>query len=406
MLRRSRNRHPVALGRKVATRGWFTPTIFALGMASLFSDAGHETATAILPLFIGTLGGSAAALGLIEGVADMLSTGAKLASGWYSDGLHHRKPLGIVGYAATGVGMATFALAMRPLHVLLIRSVSWIGRGMRGPARDAMLTEAVPASAVGRAFGFDRAMDSVGAVIGPLIALVLVGRLGFRAIFAVTLVPGILSVAAFASAQERGVVRTRASFRASLRELPPAFRRFLLAVGMFGLGDFARSLLILRAIEMLGPDAPLGPARTAIALYVFHNAVHAASAYGIGVLGSRFGARRVLVGGYAAFAIMSAGFIVASSHAGFGLLIALFLLAGLALSAEEVLERTAAAELLPAGVRGTGFGALAAVNGIGDLVASTVVGWLWATASPTAGFAYAAGMAAAGTLALAWIGDR
>jgi MFS family permease len=248
-----------AIARTETRARWLNRSVFLFGLASLFSDAGHEMATAILPLFLVSLGGSAAALGLIEGIADALSTAATLASGWYSDGLPRRRPLGVAGYAATGLGMAAFALVHSPIGVFAVRTASWIGRGMRGPVRDAMLAEAVPPEARGRAFGFHRAMDTVGAVIGPLLALALVGSLGYRTIFALTLVPGVFSVIAFASAPKMLRVRTHLPFGASLRELPGPFRRFLVAVGIFGLGDFARSLLILRGAQLLPAGGALGP---------------------------------------------------------------------------------------------------------------------------------------------------
>jgi MFS family permease len=373
--------------------------VLAFGLASLLSDAGHETATAVLPFFLVSVGGSAATLGLVEGIADALSTAAKLASGWYSDGLRRRKPLGIVGYAATGVGMAAFALTWTPRQVLGVRAVSWLGRGMRGPVRDAMLTEAVPAEAVAPAFGFHRAMDTVGAVLGPLAAFLLLPRLGHRTIFALTLVPGVLSVLAFASAPEVAHHRTRRAFRASIGELPARYRAFLVAVGIFGLGDFARSLLVFRAAEMLPPDHA-SPEQVAIGLYAFHNLVHATTAYGIGLLAVRLGARRVLAAGYALFGLMAVGFTLAPAHPSLTVLLGLFLLAGLSLAAEEVLEGSVAAELLPEHLRGTGFGVLAAVNGVGDLVASAVVGLLWADVSPAAGFLYAASTSGLGALML------
>jgi MFS family permease len=277
---------PTAVGRN--------RSVLAFGLASLFSDAGHETATAVLPFFLVSVGGSAAALGLVEGVADALSTAAKLASGWYSDGLHHRKPLGVIGYAATGIGKAAFAVTWTPLQVLGVRAVSWLGRGMRGPVRDAMLTEAVPPEAVGPAFGFHRAMDTFGAVLGPLAAFLLLSRFGYRTIFALTLIPGVLSILAFASAPEVGHARTRVAFRASLKELPPHFRAFLVAVGIFGLGDFARSLLILRAAQMHPPES-LSPEQFAIGLYVFHNLVHSGLLRPLGL--GAFGRRHLFIHG-------------------------------------------------------------------------------------------------------------
>lgn len=381
-------------------RSWLNRNVLAFGMASFFSDTAYESATAILPMFISSLGGSAAALGAIEGISDALSTVAKLLSGWYSDGLRRRKPLGVAGYTATGLGTAIFAVARTPLHVLWIRAGSWVGRGLRGPARDAMLAESVPPQAYGRAFGFHRAMDTAGAVVGPLLALALTARLGYRPIFALTLVPGVLSIAAFASVRERSVARERLPIRTSLGELPSSFRRFLAAVGLFGLGDFARSLLVLRAVEGAAPGGPVSPAQVAIALYGAHNVAYALSAYGLGALGSRIGARRVLAAGYGLFAATCVGFLLLPAGASPGALLALFVPAGVALAAEEVLEGAAAAELLPEQLRGTGYGVLAAVNGIGDLLASMVVGALWSAVSPAAGFAYAALLAAAGTVAL------
>lgn len=392
--------------REHAIRGatpapWLNRTVFLCGVASLMSDAGHEMATAVLPLFLVTIGGSAGALGLIEGVADGLSTGAKLLSGWYSDGLARRRSIGTLGYAATGLGMAAFALARNPFHALIVRGVSWFGRGMRGPVRDAMIAEAVPAESYGRAFGFHRAMDTAGAVVGPLLALALMRHVDFRTIFALTLIPGVLSVVAFGAIDEVPRVRRRDSLRASLGALPARYRWFLVAVGIFGLGDFARSLLILRVAELLDRGGhSMAPALTAVSLYVGHNLVHALSAYGIGVLATRYRAARLLCAGYACFAAMAIGFIVAPAVPSVGYLALLFLLAGLAMSAQEVLEGTVAAEMLPPPIRGTGYGALAAVNGIGDLAASAVVGWLWSTHSPEAGFVYAAAMAIGGTIAL------
>jgi len=390
----------------VSARSWLNRSVVAMGLASLLSDAGHETATAVLPLFIVTIGGSAAALGIVEGVSDALATAAKLACGWYSDGLERRRPIATAGYVATGVGMSAFAVVSSPVQVLLVRAVSWIGRGMRGPVRDAMLTEAVPPESVGRAFGFHRAMDTAGAVGGPLLAVVLMGAASYRTIFLVTLVPGVLSVLAFVSVPEMRRIRVRRPFGASVRELPTAFRTFLLAVGIFGMGDFARSLLILRAAELLPPGGWLSPGREAVTLYVFHNLVHALSAYGIGVLGTRRGARLVLAGGYALYAVMALGFLVAPAHPSPLLLLGLFALAGLATSTEEVLEGAVAAELLPEHLRGTGFGVLAAVNGIGDLVASAAAGILWAFVSPAAGFAWAAAFAVAGAVTLARVRAR
>src|SRR5262249_16736302 len=147
--------------------GWLNSTVVGIGLASLFSDIGHEMATAAMPAFLATLGAGPALLGLIEGSADGLSSVAKLYSGLYSDRLARRKPLAVIGYFVTASAMASFAIATQWWHIFIARVCGWIGRGARSPVRSVLLTEATTPATYGRAFGFERAMDSVGAIIGP-----------------------------------------------------------------------------------------------------------------------------------------------------------------------------------------------------------------------------------------------
>src|SRR5438270_3613993 len=155
---------------KAPTR-WLNSTVLAIGLASLCSDVGHEMATTSMPVLLASLGATSAALGLIEGLADALSSFAKLYSGLYSDRLRRRKPLAVAGYFVTASGMASFALATQWWHVLLGRVGGWLGRGARGPVRNVLMTEATTPATHGRAFGFERAMDSAGAIIGPALAV-------------------------------------------------------------------------------------------------------------------------------------------------------------------------------------------------------------------------------------------
>ena len=169
---------------------------------------GHEAATAVLPVFLGTLGAPPIALGTIEGVADAASSFVKLGAGWISDRLGHRKSITVAGYAITGAAIASFGLALSWPVVLIGRLFGWLGRGIRGPLRDAMLAESVPAEARGKAFGFHRAGDTLGAIFGPLLAVGLLALLQpaaaahpstpFRIIFAITLIPGLGAALAFA----------------------------------------------------------------------------------------------------------------------------------------------------------------------------------------------------------------
>src|ERR1035437_4126485 len=178
---------------------WLNSTVLGIGLASLFSDWSHEIATTVLPAFLATMGAAAAAwLGIIEGVADGLSSSAKMASGFYTDKLQRRKPIAVIGYLVTALGTASFGLATSAWHVLLARSAAWLGRGVRTPIRKALLAAAVTKETYGRAFGFERMMDTVGAIVGPVTALGLLALLhhDFRLLFVIALLPGLLAAAA------------------------------------------------------------------------------------------------------------------------------------------------------------------------------------------------------------------
>jgi hypothetical protein len=157
--------------RRSPAQSWLNRTVFGIALASLFSDWSHEIATAVLPAFLGSLGVAAAWLGIIEGISDGLSSFAKLGSGFYTDGLPRRKPIALAGYLITALATASIGLATTAEHVLMARATAWLGRGIRTPVRKALLTSAVDRAAYGRAFGFERAMDTLGAIVGPLSAL-------------------------------------------------------------------------------------------------------------------------------------------------------------------------------------------------------------------------------------------
>jgi sugar phosphate permease len=221
--------------------------VVGFGIASFLSDMGHEAATAALPALLLTLGAPAAALGIIEGVADGLSSFAKLGGGWLADRPRLRKLIAVGGYLVTGIASGVYALATAWPHVLAARSAGWLARGVRGPARDTMLADSVAEELRGRAFGFHRAMDTLGAVVGPALAALLISQLPTRDVFLWALVPGVLAAVAFAGLVRRDDRPTPSPqpFWRSIASLPPRFRRFLVAVFLFGLGDFARMLLIL-----------------------------------------------------------------------------------------------------------------------------------------------------------------
>lgn len=382
-------------------RRWLNSTVLGIGVASLFSDIGHEMATTSMPAFLATLGASSLLLGVVEGLADGLSSFAKLLSGLYSDRLARRKPLAVVGYFLTAAGMASFALATSWWHILIGRVGGWIGRGARTPVRNVLLTEATTKETYGRAFGFERAMDSAGAIIGPLLSLLLVATIGMRSMFALTLVPA--SIAAMLIAvlvrEEPHAAAPHLRLFSSMRLLPSTFRRFLVGVGIAGLGDFSNTLLILWATQSLSTRYGLAKGATlAMSLYVGYNVVYTLSCLLAGRLADRFPKQRVLAAGYAIAVIPAVALLGQSpSLVRFAVV---FGFSGCYMGFWETLEATSAAELLPAEVRGVGFGVLATVNGIGDLVSSVLVGGLWLV-SPIAAMSFVIVTSATGAVIIA-----
>jgi len=374
-------------------KGWLDRNIFGMGLASLFGDFCYEMSNAVLPMFLATIGASAASLGLIEGFSDAISSFSKMGAGHYSDKMGKRKPIAALGYFITAIAVAAFGFATSAWQLLVARSVGWFGRGVKGPPRDAMLSDATTPEVRGRAFGFHRSMDTIGAVIGPFVAFILVDHIGYRHLFFISFIPGLLAVAAFLifTKETPHLTTKTVTFWANIKAMPREFQIFLIVVAVFGVGDFAHTLLILRASQSLTPILGEHDAgQKAILLYTWHNIVYAAAAYPAGVLADRFGKKIMLIIGFIIAALMALGFAVAIPS--FWNFAGLFTLGGIFLGITDSMEGALAADLLPQEIRATGYGVLATVNGIGDLVSSAMVGILWTSIAPSVGFIYSAAL--------------
>ncbi len=396
-------------------QGWLNRTVAGAGITSALGDFCYETTTVILPGFLAVLGIPAAWLGTIEGVADAVAAFTKMVSGYIADKLGHRKLLVLVGYGLTPVGQALIGLAAGWPLLLFGRIVSWFGKGLRGPLRDAIVIQSVTPETRGRAFGFHRAADTIGAVAGPLLGVALLGwakRLHwngaagpFRLVLWWSVIPGALAVLSFLTLVKdpRHSPNPALTFLGSLRGFPSRFKRYLGAVGIFGIGDFSHTLLILAATTLLTPS--LGVIRAAQVgglLYVWRNVVQVAVSYPVGAAADRVGHIPVLVAGYVLGALTAALTALAfwKGVDSLPLLVVIFFIAGLYVAIQEALESTITAEMVQPDSLAMSYGALGTVNGAAKFVSSATVGVVWTAVSPIVGFGLAALLMAAGTLAL------
>ena len=400
---------------------WLNRTVVGAGITSALGDFCYETTTVILPGFLAVLGLPAAVLGTIEGIADAVASFTRMVAGHIADKLGHRKLLVLVGYALTPVGQALIALAAGWPLILLGRMVSWFGKGLRGPLRDAIVLQAVHPHTRGRAFGFHRATDTIGAVLGPLLGVALLGwaqglngadlSLPFRFVLWLSVIPGVLAVLAFFLLVQdpEQSPNPALKFFHSLRTLPARFKRYLVAVGLFGCGDFSHSLLILAATHLLTDSlGVVRAAQVAGLLYVLRNIVQVAASFPVGLLADRCGHLKTLVAGYVLGTLTAVLVVLAfvfQVHT-VPMFAGIFLVAGLYMAVQEALESTVTAEMVDTATLATGIGVLGSVNGVAKFVSSTAVGLLWTGVSPLAGFGGAAALMAAGTAALLAVDKR
>jgi MFS family permease len=375
-----------------------------LGFVSLFMDLSSEIYHALLPAFITvTLGLPVLALGTIDGVAEATASFAKLVSGRLSDKSQRRKPWLLAGYGLAALTKPLFALATGGAMVMAARFADRIGKGIRGSPRDAMIADETPPEVRGAAFGLRQALDSVGALLAPLLAIGLMFALSddIRLVFWIAAIPAVMSVLLIVVALREPEVRTAPSVRQTLfsgfRELAPQTRR-LLAIGfLFMLARFSESFLILRGLE-LGLDPALSP----LALVLF-NLGFVALAYPAGALSDRMAPRSVLMAGIAV--LIAADIILAN---GFGLLglTAGVLLWGAHMALTQGIFARMIADSAPEHLRGTSFGAIYFVTGIATLIASIGAGLIWDRDGGGATFLAGAAVAAVAGATLALLPEE
>lgn len=373
--------------------------VLALAVVSFLTDVASDMTYPLLPMFLATvLGASATAVGAIEGAAESTAALLKLFSGWMSDRAPRRKPLVLAGYGIASLIRPLIGLAQSASQVLAIRVADRVGKGIRGAPRDALIADSVDPSIRGRAFGFHRAADHAGAVVGPLLAFALLswGGLELRDVFLLTAIPGALAVAMVLFGvrevpREAPAKARKIDFRAPLGR---RFWSFLAVLLIFTLGNSTDAFLLLRARD-LGIDAALIPI-----LWAVLHVVKALSSTPAGSLSDRIGRKPLLVAGWLLYAgvYLALAFAETAWQAW-----ALFAIYGVYFGLTEGVEKALVADLVPADRRGTAFGWYNLAIGVGALPASLIFGLIWDGAGAPVAFGFGAALALVAAVGISFV---
>jgi MFS family permease len=381
-------------------RQGLTRNVVILGFVSLLNDAASEMIYPLLPVFLtSVLGAGPAALGMIEGIAESTASLLKLYSGYLSDRVKRRKGWVVAGYSISNVIRPLIAFAGSWVQVLALRFSDRVGKGIRTSPRDAMIADSTPPEFRGMAYGFHRAMDHGGAIVGPLLAtgLLLLYQDSISTVFLLSFIPGTLAVVLLlVGLREREVARgtggSTFSFRSAWTEMPGGFRKYLLIIFIFTLGNSTDAFLLVRA-QSLGVPIALLPT-----IWVALHVVKMAFSVPGGMLSDRLGRKRVIVAGWVVYALVYAGFAFASRQ---WHVWALFATYGIYFGLTEGVEKALVADLAPAHLRGSAFGLYHLTVGIGAFPASLVFGLVWERLGAAAAFGMGAGLALLSSVMLA-----
>jgi MFS family permease len=376
--------------------------VWFLGLTSLFTDAATEMIYPLLPVYLSrVLGASAVSLGIIEGVAEGVNSLLKVISGYWSDRVRRRRPIVIAGYAVSSLARPFIAITTTWPQVLVIRALDRVGKGIRGAPRDVLLARFATPTTRGRIYGFHRAMDHTGAIVGPLVATVILffAPDRYRLLFALTAIPGAIAVALlfFVDEDAGAEPRTTEPQTTTNHELPTTNRlpgRVIALLGVllvFGLGNSADAFLLLRLSDALG-----GATYVPLLWAAIHVVKASLSTWG-GGLSDRFGRKHLIIAGWMIYALVYVGFALSTGAAAF---IGWFLFYGIYFAFAEGAEKALIADLTPMERRGAAFGWYNAVTGIGALIASIVFGELYEHFGAPVAFMTGAALAGAAAVLL------
>ncbi len=391
----------IPAGRLRCRAPWLSRNLLGIGIASFFAVLNIEMSTVVLPFFLSsTLDDAAFALGVVEGAADGLSSLVGLLACCYTDRQGTRRGMAALGQLLMSGSIAALALASSWSHVLLGRTLEWVGWHSSFPNQDAMLVDSTPSAFLGRAFAWKRCWEGLGGIGGPLLATLLLAELEPRCILLLSTIPGgMAALCLVACVKESGQARIQPSPLASLRALPKEFLRLLIPVGLFGIANFANTLLVLYAQQALAPSyGTMQASLWAAGLYTWSSVVYTMSCYPMGLLIDRCRKHDMLGLGYACFTVICLGLALGATSE--SALMLLFTLSGIYCAAVDISEAPLAASLLDPQHLGAGYGVLGCVNGFGDFISSVTVGFLWTFLSTEAAFSYAAVLSLGATIGI------
>jgi len=365
--------------------------LYAFGFTSLFNDTASEMAYWVLPAFLSSIGAGPAQLGIIEGVAESVASAVQLFSGYLADRMARRKPVVVAGYFAANIVKPLLALANSWPEVLVVRFVDRFSKGIRGAPRDVMVAETVDKSRLGHAYGLVQAMDSAGAILGPLLALLLVARFGLRGIFWMAAIPGALCVAvALLGIKEAPKTTTapssgpRPGLFSAGTSLPAGFYYLLFVVTLFSLGNSSDMFLVLRA-QSVGIPATHAPL-----LGLVFNITYTVFSWPAGGFSDRFPRRTIAAAGYAVFAVVYFAFAAAPSHTAVWGAMAFY---GLFYALTNPVLKALVVESVAQEVRGRALGIYFFATSVAMLTASVIAGQMWKRYGAAVPFHFSAGTA-------------
>ena len=378
--------------------------VLVLGVVSLLTDMSSEMIYPVMPLFLSLIGASGLVIGLIEGASETTASLLKVVSGWYSDKFDRRKPFIISGYSLSSFIKPALIWATAPFHVLGIKIAERVGKGIRSAPRDALIADSTPQDVRGLAYGFHKAMDSLGAVIGPIITLVIIltvalSELGtYRLIFTIAVIPAFVGVAViffFVREKEKSPRQSTRTFRKGLTQLNRPFWLLMIVVLTFYIGEISYAFFILRA-QVVEEDLV-----KTIALYVLYNVLFVLVSIPAGNLSDTLGRKPVILVAFGLFALTCAVMATATSLAFLSIGFAMF---GVYKGASEGVLKAYVTDIVPSDLRGTALGTFHTAVGLVMLPGGLVAGFLWDNWGSWATFAYGATMALAAMALLFVVG--